>query len=61
MREAHKRYGGGFDMGGEADTSSALARICPDLGRLLASGEFTHWTEQLYASSLATLGRSVEE
>ena len=33
--------------GGEVDASPALARVYPDFDRLLASGEFAHWAEQL--------------
>ncbi|MFO6143336.1 exodeoxyribonuclease V subunit gamma, partial [Pseudomonas aeruginosa] len=61
MREARKRYEGGFGMGGEVDASPALARVYPDFDRLLASGEFAHWAEQLYAPLLAALGRGAEE
>ena len=52
---------GGFGMGGEVDASPALARVYPDFDRLLASGEFAHWAEQLYAPLLAALGRGAEE
>ncbi|MEF2042179.1 exodeoxyribonuclease V subunit gamma [Pseudomonas aeruginosa] len=61
MREARKRYEGGFGMGGEVDASPALARVYPDFDRLLASGEFAHWAGQLYAPLLAALGRGAEE
>ena len=47
--------------GGEVDASPALARVYPDFDRLLASGEFAHWAEQLYAPLLAALGRGAEE
>ncbi len=41
--------------------SPALARVYPDFDRMLASGEFAHWAEQLYAPLLAALGRGAEE
>lgn len=60
MREARKRYeeGSAWGRGGRlAGAGSGLS----DFDRLLASGEFAHWAEQLYAPLLAALGRGAEE
>ena len=60
MREARKRYEGGFGMGARwTPRRRWLGSI--RTSRLLASGEFAHWAEQLYAPLLAALGRGAEE